>query len=142
MSDAPQPPPAQDAANDKFRQMELWISTVLRIGVGVSLFLVLGGTILSFIHHPDYVTSRTELSQLVGPEADFPHSLPAVAKGMWNLQGRAFVAAGLLALIATPVMRVLVSIISFVYQRDRAYVAITTIVLALLLFSFLVGKTQ
>jgi uncharacterized membrane protein len=48
--------------------------------------------------------------------------------------------AGLLLLIATPVLRVAVSILAFVYQRDRAFVAITSIVLALLLTSFVLGR--
>jgi len=38
-------------------------------------------------------------------------------------------------LIATPVARVAFSVVAFLMQRDRTYVAITLIVLAVLLFS-------
>jgi uncharacterized membrane protein len=48
--------------------------------------------------------------------------------------------AGLLLLIATPVLRVAVSVLAFVYQRDRTFVIITSVVLTLLLASFVLGK--
>lgn len=140
MNQALPSPEIKTAARDKFRQMELLISLLLRAGVALSLSLVLGGIILSFVHNPHYLSSPSELARLIGPEADFPHTVPAVVRGMLHLQGRAFVAAGLLVLIATPVMRVAVSVVAFVHQRDRSYAIITSVVLALLLFSFLVGK--
>jgi uncharacterized membrane protein len=43
-------------------------------------------------------------------------------------------------LIATPVLRVAISVLAFVYQRDRTFVVITTVVLALLLTSFVLGR--
>ena len=48
--------------------------------------------------------------------------------------------AGLLLLIATPVLRVAVSIFAFVYEKDKVFVIITSIVLGLLLLSFILGK--
>ena len=47
---------------------------------------------------------------------------------------------GLLVLIATPVMRVAVSILAFAADRDWRFVAITISVLAILLVSLLVGR--
>jgi uncharacterized membrane protein len=41
---------------------------------------------------------------------------------------------GLVLLMATPVARVAFSVVAFVMQRDRTYVTITLIVLAVLLF--------
>jgi uncharacterized membrane protein len=46
---------------------------------------------------------------------------------------------GLLLLIATPVARVAFSVVAFVLERDRMYVGITLLVLAVLLFSLLGG---
>jgi len=45
-------------------------------------------------------------------------------------------------LIATPVMRVAVSILVFVYENDRIFILITCVVLALLLLSFLLGERR
>jgi uncharacterized membrane protein len=63
-------------------------------------------------------------------------------QGTFDLQGQAIVAMGLLLLIATPVLRVAVSIFAFVYQEDRTYTLITTLVLILLLLSFILGKVE
>ena len=48
---------------------------------------------------------------------------------------------GLVLLIATPVVRVIVSTVAFYRERDRVYVAITLLVLALLLVSFVLGRS-
>ena len=57
------------------------------------------------------------------------------------LNGRGIIQLGLLFLIATPVARVIFSILGFAAERDRMYVVFTVIVLAVLLFS-LVGSSQ
>jgi uncharacterized membrane protein len=66
--------------------------------------------------------------------------VPSVIQGLEHSQGRAIVMTGLLLLIATPVLRVAISVLAFVYQRDRTFVVITTVVLALLLTSFALGR--
>jgi hypothetical protein len=66
--------------------------------------------------------------------------LGEVASGVLHLQGQAIVALGLVLLVATPVLRVAVSILAFAYQRDRAFILITSLVFLLLMLSFLLGK--
>jgi len=127
-------------ADEKVRRVELAISTLLRIGVVTSLLVVLAGTVVTFVHHPHYLSSRHDLVRLTSPGAEFPHSVPSVIQGLQHGQGRAIVMAGLLLLIATPVLRVAISVLAFVYQRDRTFVVITTVVLALLLTSFVLGR--
>ena len=70
------------------------------------------------------------------------------AGGAWYLasggaggdpRARTLLWAGLLILVATPVARVGFSLVAFAIQRDRAFVAITLIVLAVLVYS-LVGS--
>jgi uncharacterized membrane protein len=119
---------------------ELIISTLLRIGVWSSLALVVLGTIFTFVHHPDYLTSRTALRTIIGDPANFPHTLGDMLRGIAQLRGQSIIILGLVLLIATPVLRVAVSIVAFAIQKDRIYVLITSIVLALLLTSFLLGK--
>jgi uncharacterized membrane protein len=126
--------------DERVRKVELAISALLRIGVLTSLLVVLAGTALTFVHHPHYLSSRHDLGPLTKPGAVFPHSLPSLIHGLEQGQGRAIVMAGLLLLIATPVLRVAVSVLAFVYQRDRTFVVITTVVLALLLTSFALGR--
>jgi len=129
-----------DDADAKVRKVELAISGLLRVGVLTSLLVVLVGTVVTFVHHPHYFSSRHDLVHLTKPGAEFPHSVPSVIRGLQHSQGRAIVMAGLLLLIATPVLRVAISVLAFVYQRDRVFVVITTVVLALLLTSFVLGR--
>ena len=53
--------------------------------------------------------------------------------------GDVFIIPGLLLLIATPVMRVAVSIVAFIVEKDWIFVGITTTVFVFLLLSFLLG---
>jgi uncharacterized membrane protein len=57
------------------------------------------------------------------------------------LQGddRAIIQLGLLLLIATPVARVLFSVVAFALERDLTYVLVTLIVLAVLVYSLFSG---
>jgi len=127
-------------AEERVRQVELLISNLLRTGVTASLVIVVLGTVLSFVHHPQYVSSPAELQRLTRPGAAFPRSLGDVWAGVRDLSGQAIVVVGLLLLIATPVMRVAVSIFAFMYEGDRTYVLITSVVLALLMLSFALGR--
>ena len=124
-------------------RVELIISELLRWGVFLSLVLLIVGTILCFVRTCDY-------GQAGGTAADFhrllaqrhapPVTLHATMAGFFHLQGEALLLCGLLLLIATPVLRVAVSIVAFACEKDRAFVLITTVVFLLLLLSFALGK--
>ncbi|MBC8109263.1 MAG: DUF1634 domain-containing protein [Anaerolineae bacterium] len=116
------------------------ISTVLRVGVIISISVIFIGMIISFARNPQAVRDPQQLAVLTSKDAPFPHSLKDVMNGVLALQGQAIMALGLLILIATPVMRVAVSIVAFARQRDTVYLAITSTVLALLILSFLLGR--
>ena len=118
---------------------ERLISNVLRVGVLTSLTTILLGTVIAFAHHPEYITSPRELLHLTRPSDTGPHTLQDVLDGLTKLRGQAIVVLGLLMLIATPVVRVAVSILLFLEDGDLTYVAITTTVLVLLILSFLIG---
>jgi uncharacterized membrane protein len=139
--------PAHDAAPAAFtrddpraRKIELIISMLLRLGVISSLAIVAIGTVISFVHHPDYLSQPPALHRLTTPGAAFPHTPAEVVRGLSEFRGQSIVLLGLLLLIATPVFRVAVSILAFAIEKDSRYVVITTIVLVLLILSFLLGK--
>jgi uncharacterized membrane protein len=118
---------------------DLAISRLLRGGVILSISVVLVGVALTFIHHPSYARSRPDLVVLTNPDQPYPSSVRTVAAGAEQRRGQSVVMIGLLLLIATPVARVALSIVVFAIERDRLYVVITTVVLALLLTSFFLG---
>ena len=124
------------------RAVELLISNLLRIGVWASLAIIVVGTSISFVHHPQYMHDPKELAHLTTPGAAVPHTIHDVTRGLRERRGQAVVMVGLLVLIATPVFRVGVSIVAFALESDRAYVVITTIVLVLLILSFVLGKAE
>ena len=71
-----------------------------------------------------------------GEPAEF-RTIPGVIQSVLNGRGRGLIQLGLLLLIATPIVRVFLSIIGFAIERDRIYVIFTAIVLIVLLYSFL-----
>ncbi len=107
------------------RKTELIISGVLRGGVLLSVAIILTGISWFFVQH--------YTGTLANPT--FPDTLPAVIKGVVAADPLAVAVLGLLVLLATPVLRVAVSIVAFAIEQDRTYVIITTLVLAILLFS-------
>ncbi len=135
----PTPIPAVKSA-DPTHRVELAISNLLRIGVAASLAVIVIGTVISFVHHPGYLQSADDLSALTAPGKAIPNTLHDTLQGIAELRGQSIVTAGLLMLIATPVLRVAVSVIAFIIQKDRTFTIITAIVFGLLLLSFLLGK--
>jgi uncharacterized membrane protein len=121
------------------QRIENLISHVLRIGVGVSLLVIVAGTVTSFVHHPGYLWSPQALPPLTTPVVDAPPTLHTVLAGVLAGRGRSLVMLGLILLIATPVLRVAVSVVVFLIQEDLIFVALTMVVLGLLVGSFFVG---
>ena len=115
------------------------ISNLLRAGVLLSIGVVLLGLLFTFVHHPQYMTSKTELGQLTSPATLYPHTVRGVLAETLGERGQAIVMLGLLLLIATPITRVAFTIVAFIVERDRVYVAITIVVLTLLLVSLFTG---
>ena len=120
-------------------RVELLISWILRIGVATSGLLVVAGMLLVFLHHPSYRRSPSDLGALTSISSRYPHALRDVLASVRRGSGEGVAMLGLLLLIATPVVRVAVSIALFAYEHDRRFVIITTIVLLLLLLSFALG---
>lgn len=128
--------------NVAMKRMEALISRLLQGGVVLSMATVTLGVVLMFVHHPGYLQSAADLQRLTAPGAAIPHTPADVARGVLAGQGRAVVALGLILLIATPILRVAVSLVGFGLQRDRAYTVICSLVLIVLLVSFVLGKAE
>jgi uncharacterized membrane protein len=129
------------AESPKVRQAEIAISLVLRIGVTVSIAVVAAGLALMFVHHPAYGHLRGPFSyhRLTSGSTLFPHTFPQLGAALGAGDGRGVVVLGLLILIVTPVLRVAVSVLAFVYERDRAMTLVTLFVLTALVGSFFLG---
>ncbi len=106
------------------------IGWILQCGVLLSAVVILFGVALLPLRPGGFSPQRV---------LAFPQTLSQVWAELLILRPQAVITIGLLLLIATPVIRVAVSILVFAFERDRKYVGITLIVLALLLFSLFLG---
>jgi uncharacterized membrane protein len=105
------------------------VSGVLIVGVVTSAVLITVGFATSLV--VGWGGSLRGLPATTLPSSNFS----AVATGLRELRPIAFAQAGLLVLIATPVIRVMASVLAFAFEGDRLYAAITVAVLAILLVS-------
>ena len=107
------------------------LGNVLRAGVLFAATVVLCGGVAYLLRHsrdvPDYRVFRGEPSDL--------RSVSGIVSDARSLSGRGLIQLGLLLLIATPIARVVFSVVGFLKQRNWMYVAITLIVLMLLAYS-------
>ncbi|GAC1617557.1 MAG: hypothetical protein NVS4B11_06830 [Ktedonobacteraceae bacterium] len=107
------------------------IGGILQGGVLLSAVVIVIGLLMLSLQPDKFAPQKLQL---------FPQTFGQVWTGLLALRPQAVITLGLLLLIATPVIRVAVSIVAFAVEGDRRFVAITTLVLLILLFSlFYVG---
>jgi uncharacterized membrane protein len=125
-----QPHPALEEEAELHRT-EVLVATVLRtgvltaaalVGVGLVIHLARGGTDPKIFDH--FIPVPFNLEHVSG-----------MLRGIAALRGQSIIQLGLLVLIATPVVRVAMSVGVFVRERDGTYIVVTLIVLGALLFS-------
>jgi uncharacterized membrane protein len=113
-----------------------WIvSLVLTVGVLASAVLVAAGFAASFaVGWDGSLLGRPPVAgSVAGSVTDFG----GLAAGLADLRPLAIGQLGLLVLVATPILRVVTSLVGFALEGDRLYVAFTAVVLAILLASAL-----
>ncbi|HEV2469292.1 MAG TPA: DUF1634 domain-containing protein [Candidatus Sulfotelmatobacter sp.] len=113
------------------QRIEEIVGNLLRAGVTLAASVVFVGAVIYLIRHggavADYRAFQEEPLDL--------RSVGGILRDAIGLRGRGVIQFGLLLLIATPVARVAFSIFGFAKERDRMYVAFTTVVLVVLLYS-------
>jgi len=113
-------------------KIEHILANILRIGVIVSAVIVLFGAVLYLSSHgkekPDYY------SFVFNPfSVDDPIGL---LKNVFALKSLEIMKLGILLLVGTPILRVVISVIAFIYEKDLMYVIFTLVVLVVLIYSF------
>ena len=115
--------------------VEQIVGRMLQLGVLIAALVVLTGGVLLLVQHGGAPASFS----VFHGEPDGLRSIAGILRGVGTMQSQAIVQLGLLLLIATPVARVAFTLVAFVLQRDRTYVALTALVLALLLYGLVFG---
>lgn len=113
------------------KRIETWVGVMLRTGVLIAAAVVLTGGVLYLAQNrgprPDYTHFHGEPARLL--------SLSGIGHGVMMLDARSIIMLGLLLLIATPVARVGMCIVGFLFERDRMYVTVSSVVLVILMYS-------
>ena len=118
------------------QQLETMLGILLRSGVIAAATIVFFGGIIYLIRHG---AEMPHYRIFLGEPDDF-RRLSGIVKSALSVRGRGIIQIGFLILIATPVARVVFSVFAFAQQRDRTYVIITLIVLAVLAYSLMGGS--
>ncbi len=112
-------------------RMRDMMGSILRYGVLSAALMVIIGGVLFFIQHPkeffDYTTFKGEPPRF--------RKVQLIVQDALNFRGRDVIQLGLLVLIATPVARVIFSLLGFLFEKDWIYVGITLLVLIILFVS-------
>jgi uncharacterized membrane protein len=108
------------------RDLNEVVHGVLIIGLVISTALMLTGVGLDLFYQRDLPTAVPDIAEVI--------------RRVLGLRPSGFLALGLLVLIATPILRVVGSIGAFLYERDWRFAAVTTLVLAVLSVSLLLGR--
>src|SRR5262245_8876865 len=119
-------------------RVESILGNLLRAGVILSALVVLAGGTIYLARHGDEPTDHRVFH---GEPAEF-RTVRGIVSAALALSGRGVIQLGLLLLIATPVTRVLFSVVAFARQRDYAYVVITLVVLAVLAYGLVWGEPE
>jgi uncharacterized membrane protein len=130
-----QPPPAAlDDGHD--HRVEQIIGRLLQLGVLLAAAIVLIGGMALLAQYGGHLADF----RIFRPEDNALRSIAGIIRTALTGDSRAIVQLGLVFLIVTPIARVALTLGAFVLQRDRLYIVITTIVLALLLYGLLWGR--
>jgi uncharacterized membrane protein len=108
------------------RDINSVVRRLLIIGLIISTMLMVLGVALDLILHRSLPTEVFPLSEAFGRAI--------------HLRPSGFFSLGLMALILTPVLQVLGSIIVFIWEGDRRYAAVTLLVLAVMIASVFIGE--
>lgn len=124
------------AAKNRFKDtdMQAVIGWVLRLGVIVSICIVFVGGLLYLYRHGSEAPNHT---RFVTQPAFV--KLGGIVRGIIDLHGQSIIQAGIVLLIATPVLRIIFSAIGFVLEKDRLYVFISLLVLLIIFLSSMSG---
>jgi uncharacterized membrane protein len=111
-------------------QVNRTIGVLLRVGVTAAAAIVI---VAAIWYHAEWATNPPEY-QVFHSQPSELRSPGGVVRAALHGQASAWIQLGLLVLIATPVARVVYSIVAFALQRDWTYVGVTCVVLAVLMY--------
>ena len=126
--------------NQEDADLALVLSRTLRIGVLVAVAGGLAGAALYLSHGGGAAVDFHEFHGADVPYASVPRVLHDAFSGdaiSTHARGAALAEVGIFALVLTPILRVVLSFVGFLRERDWIYVGITSVVIGSLTWSLL-----
>jgi uncharacterized membrane protein len=119
-------------------RVQQFLGNLLRAGVVLAAVVVLAGGTFYLTRHGSELIDLKKDREFHGEPAELK-SISGIVTSAAMFHGRGIIQLGLLLLIATPVARVIFSVLAFALERDFLYVTFTLIVLAILVFGLAGG---
>ncbi|KAF2326419.1 MULTISPECIES: DUF1634 domain-containing protein [Flavobacterium] len=112
------------------------IGNLLRYGVWISLSVAFIGGIVYLLHNGNQIEDYSVFKE---NDRNIFEVIAAVYNGAIQGNGESLIFTGIILLFLTPVLRVLLSLFSFLLEKDYLYVGITLIVILIIIISISFG---
>ncbi|MRX39012.1 DUF1634 domain-containing protein [Flavobacterium sp. LC2016-23] len=125
-------------AQEKFGEKDFQkiVGNLLRYGVWISLSVAFIGGIVYLLHHGNDIENYSVFKE---NDRNIFEVIGAVYNGVIQGRGESIIFLGIVLLFLTPVFRVLLSLFSFLLEKDYLYVVITAIVIGIIIMSISFG---
>ncbi len=134
---APRPPdaPRQPINQPGSRHI---LARVITAGTLAAAAVTLLGVVLFLVTGSREPVNYATFDESPGPLA----TVRGVFRGVLDLDPKAIIQLGVVLLILTPAARVACTLIQFIIERDKLYIAVTLIVLAILIYGLAGGAVH
>jgi uncharacterized membrane protein len=124
--------------NEKFgdKDFQSIIGNLLRYGVWIALSVAFIGGIVYLMHHSGDVEDYSVFHER---DQNIFEVIQTIYSGVLQGDGASLIFFGVILLFLTPVLRVLLSLFSFLIEKDYLYAGITMIVIIIILVSVSLG---
>lgn len=120
--------------------IQLLIARTLRWGVGIACALaVVGGAMYLWQHGGELMKDYTHFPADAESSRTAYTTLEGIFSGVMGLTAVGWIQLGVVVLLLTPMMRVALSLVDFVKERDWLYAFITAVVLAVIIVNSIGG---
>lgn len=120
--------------------IQLLIARTLRWGVGIACALaVVGGAMYLWQHGGEPMKDYTHFPADAESSQTAYTTLEGIFSGVMGLTAVGWIQLGVVVLLLTPMMRVALSLVDFVKERDWLYAFITAVVLAVIIVNSIGG---
>jgi len=118
------------------KDFQIIIGNLLRYGVWISLSVAFMGGIIYLLNHGNELENYSVFHE---NDTNIFKVILNIYNGVVQGQGESIILLGIILLFITPILRLLISLFVFYFEKDYLYVSITTIVILIIGTSIFFG---